>query len=74
MDAKGCFQVSICKSNTTILGKSLILKFHIVQHCRNIELIKKLNHILQYGRIELSLEQSTVYFVVTKFNDIYIYI
>ena len=70
MDAEYCLQVSICKSNTTVLGKSRIFKFDTVQYCRDIELIKKLNHTLQYGRLELSLQQSAVYFVVTKFDDI----
>lgn len=70
MDAEDCLQVSICKSNTTVLGKSRIFKFDTVQYCRDIELIKKLNHTLQYRRIELSLQQSAVYFVVTKFDDI----
>ena len=70
MDAEDCLQVSICNSNNTVLGKSIIFKFDIVQYCRDIELIKKLNHTLQYRRIELSLQQSAVYFVVTKFDDI----
>jgi hypothetical protein len=47
-----------------------VLKFHIVQHSRDIELIKLLISTIGCGRIELMLEQSAVYFVVTNFKDI----
>ena len=47
-----------------------MLKFHIVQHSRDIELIKLLISSVGCGRIELALEQSAVYFVVTNFKDI----
>ena len=66
----GCFYVSIRKSSNTKLGKSVTLKFHIVQHSRDIELIKMLISTLNCGRIELNLKQSAVYFVVTSFEDI----
>ena len=66
----GCFHISIRNSTTTKLGKSVVLKFHIVQHCRDIELMRKLKHTLGCGRIELTLQQSAVYFVVTNFKDI----
>ena len=54
----------------TKLGKSVVLKFHIVQHSRDIELMKMLISTLGCGRIELALKQSAVYYVVTKFQDI----
>lgn len=66
----GCFHLSIRNSNTTKLGKSVVLKFYIVQHCRDIELMKNLKDTLGCGRIELSLQQSAVYLVVTDFKDI----
>ncbi len=66
----GCFYISIRNSPATKLGKSVVLKFHIVQHSRDIELIKLLISSVGCGRIELALEQSAVYFVVTNFKDI----
>lgn len=66
----GCFHISIRNSPTAKLGKSVVLKFHIVQHSRDIELIKLLISTIGCGRIELMLEQSAVYFVVTNFKDI----
>lgn len=47
-----------------------MLKFHIAQHSRDKDLIKSLINNFGCGRIELNLEKSAVYFVVTKFNDI----
>lgn len=67
----GCFHISIRNSTTTNTGKSIILKFHIVQHSRDIELMKILISTLKCGRIELNLKQSAVYFVVTNFKDIF---
>lgn len=58
-------------SLTTKLGKSVVLKFTIVQHSRDIELIKRLISTLDCGRVELLLKQSAVYFVVTNFKDIF---
>jgi len=66
----GCFYVSIRNSLTTKSGKSVVLKFTIVQHSRDIELIKSLISTLKCGRIELALKQSAVYFVVTNFKHI----
>lgn len=48
-----------------------MLKFQIVQHSRDIELMRMLISSLGFGRIELMLKQSAVYFVVFKFKDIY---
>jgi hypothetical protein len=66
----GCFHISIRNSPTTKLGKSVVLKFHIVQHSRDIELMKMLISTLGCGKIELMLQQTAVYFVVTNFKDI----
>jgi len=66
----GCFHISIRNSPTTITGKSVVLKFHVVQHSRDTELIKKLISTFACGRIELALKQSAVYFVVTNLKDI----
>lgn len=66
----GCFYVSMRNSLTTKTGKSIILKFQIVQHSRDIELMKSFVSILKCGRIELALKQSAVYYVVTDFKDI----
>lgn len=67
---EGCFFVYIRNSSTTKLGKSITLKFHIAQHSRDTELIKKFIAIFGCGRIELNLDRSVVYFVVTKLEDI----
>lgn len=48
-----------------------MLKFKIVQHIRYTELMKILISTLGCGRIELVLNQSAVYFVVVKSQDIY---
>lgn len=67
----GCFHVSIRNSSTTKLGKAVVLKFHIVQHSRDIELMEMLISRLGCGKIELMLKQSAVYFVVVSFKDIF---
>lgn len=77
----GCFHISIRNSPTTKLGKAVVLKFHIAQHSRDIELMKMLISTLKCGKIELILKQSAVYFafalwpagqrVVVNFKDIF---
>lgn len=67
----GCFHISIRNSPTTKGGKSVVLKFHIVQHSKDIELMEMLISTLGCGRIELRLNQSAVYFVVTNFKDVF---
>ena len=47
----GCFYVSLRNSLTTKSGKSVTLKFHIVQHSRDIGLIKSLISYQNCGRI-----------------------
>jgi len=66
----GCFFVSIRNSSHTVSGKSVVLKFQIVQHSRDVELMKMLISTLGCGRLELALKQSAVYYVVTKYQDI----
>lgn len=66
----GCFYVSIRNTLNTKLGKVVSLKFQIVQHSRDIKLIKNLISNLDCGRVELNLNQSAVYFVVTDLQDI----
>lgn len=66
----GCFFVYLRNCRSTILGKSLTLKFQIVQHSRDVDLIEMLISTLGCGRVELSLKQSAVYYVVTKYQDI----
>jgi len=58
-------------SLTTVSAKFVVLKFQIVQHSRDIELIKWLIATLKCGRVELDLKKSAVYFVVTNFKDIF---
>jgi hypothetical protein len=67
----GCFHISIRNSSTTKLGKAIVLKFHIVQHSRDTELMEMLISRLGCGKIELKLKQSAVYFVVVSFKDIF---
>lgn len=52
------------------LGKSITLKFSIAQHSRDTELLKNFIAIFDCGRIELKLDRSAVYFVVTNLKDI----
>lgn len=66
----GCFYISLRNSLITKSGKSVVLRFHIIQHIRDIELMKSLISYLNCGRIELALKQSAVNFVVTNFKDI----
>jgi len=81
----GCFFISIRNSSRapgppsattgggrghTVSGKSVVLKFQIVQHSRDEELMRMLTSALGCGRIELALKQSAVYYVVTKYQDI----
>ena len=67
---EGCFLVYIRNSSTTKLGKSITLKFSIAQHSRDTELLKNFIAIFDCGRIELKLDRSAVYFVVTNLKDI----
>jgi hypothetical protein len=66
----GCFYISIRNSSSCKLEKAVVLKFQIVQHSRDIELMEMLIFTLGCGRIELAIKQSAVYFVVLKFKDI----
>jgi len=67
----GCFYISIRNSSTCKLGKAVVLKFQIVQHSRDIELMEILISTLGCGRMELVSKHSAVYFVVVKFQDIF---
>jgi len=64
----GCFHISIRHSQTTITGKSVILKFHLVQHSRETEVMKKLVSIFACGMLELALKQWAVYYVEQILN------
>jgi hypothetical protein len=66
----GCFFISIRNSSYTKSGKSVVLKFQIVQNSRDVELIQTLVSTLGCGRVELCLKQSAAYYVVTKYEDI----
>ena len=67
MDA---FFVSICNSITTKTKKAVVLKFNIVQHSRDTDIMEKLISTIGCGKIELVLKQSDVYFLVVSFKDI----
>lgn len=67
----GCFFVSIRNSITTKTKKAVALKFHIVQHSRDTDIMEMLISTIGCGKIELVLKQSTVYFVVVRFKDIF---
>lgn len=67
-NGEGCFFISILKSSTCKIGKTVI-KFQIAQH-RDTELMKILISTLGCGRIELNLAKSAVYFLVTKYRYI----
>jgi hypothetical protein len=67
----GCFYISIRNSPTTKLGKSVVLRFQITQHSKDIRLIEMLISTLKCGKIQLALAQSTVNYVVVRFQDIF---
>nr|YP_009072345.1 LAGLIDADG endonuclease [Sclerotinia borealis]AHX83006.1 LAGLIDADG endonuclease [Sclerotinia borealis] len=67
----GCFFVSIRNSITTKTKKAVVLKFHIVQHSRDTDIMEMLISTIGCGKIELVLKQSAVYFVVVRFKDIF---
>lgn len=64
----GCFSVEVLKSSTYKIGYQVILKFSIIQHCRDSELLKNLMKFIDCGIIK---ERSAVSeFVVIKLTDI----
>jgi len=64
---EGCFFISTFKSKTKI-GVAVRLKFILVQHVRDEQLIKSFIEYFGCGNVQLSKE--AVYFVVEKFSDL----
>lgn len=66
--AEGCFFVDIKKSPDTKLGKTVQLKFILVQHARDEKLMISMLEYLDCGKIHKSRE--AISFVVTKIRDL----
>lgn len=68
VDGEGCFFVRIQKSKVS-LGESVLLKFVITQHVRDLRLIRSLENTFGCGRVEIS-NKGWAYYIVTVFSDI----
>jgi hypothetical protein len=64
------FFISIAKSPFTVSGYTVLLRFQIAQHNRDVELMKSFITYLECVRIEENSKSSMVYFVVSRFEDI----
>jgi LAGLIDADG endonuclease len=53
-----------------VLGYTVVLRFQIAQHNRDVKLLESLITYLGCGRVEINSKTSMAYFVVSKFNDI----
>ena len=66
--AEGNFQVSLMKSENTKIGYYILLRFTLVQHERDEQLMNYLVSYLNCGRVEKKRETS--HFTVSKLEDI----
>lgn len=66
--AEGCFFIDIKNSLSTKLGKTVQLKFTLVQHTRDEKLMRSFLEYLGCGNIYKSRE--SFIFVVTKLDDL----
>jgi len=69
VSAEGCFRVTIYKSPTSKLGKSVQLKFQITQHIRDRELLDLIIKYLNCGSLQTSRNAKDL--TVTSFNEVY---
>jgi len=67
---EGCFNINNFKSLASKLGEAVKLRFTVVQHSRDIELINSLVFYLGCGKSIFSEKQNRVDFIVSKFSDI----
>lgn len=66
---EGYFGVTVYKSSTSKLGKSVLLKFQLTQHERDKELLSLIVKYLNCGSLQTSRTAKDLQ--VTKFKDIY---
>ena len=66
--AEGCFFIVIQKSKDTKLGKAVQLKFILVQHTRDEELMKSILDYFECGN--LLKKRETINLTITKFTDL----
>lgn len=66
----GCFHVSLSKSSFTKTGYTVVLRFQLAQHNRDIKIMKSLITYLGCGRVEENLNNSMSCFVVNNFKDV----
>lgn len=67
-DAEGCFDVDIYKSRTTV-GYGVTLRFRLVQHSRDLDLMESIRDFLGCGTI-VSKEKTGTVILVRKLIDI----
>lgn len=68
-DGDGCFLVHVQNSSKSKLGKTVRLRFQIVQHSRDAELIKSLKNYFNCGEYISEVVREVGYFRVEKFSD-----
>jgi hypothetical protein len=69
VDADGSLIISVVREPLNRVGYSIGLRFSVVQHSRDVELMKNLVEYLGCGSLVHS-KKSSVEFVVTRFADI----
>ena len=66
--AEGCFFINIHKSKSTKLGEAVQLRFILVQHICDEQLMKRIKDYFGCGN--LLVKRETVHFTVTNFVDL----
>ena len=66
--AEGCFFINVHKSKSTKLGEAVQLRFILVQHIRDEQLMKNIKDYLGCGN--LLVKRETVHYTVTNFVDL----
>ena len=69
-DGEGCFNINTFNSSASKLGEAVRLRFTLVQHSRDIELMNNLMLYLGCGKSTLSEKTNRVDFIIWKFKDI----
>ena len=70
IDAEGCFQIKISKSNTHKMGYSFGLRFMITQHVRDEQLLRSLKNYFGCGEYKQMKGKLAGNFHVNKISDI----
>ena len=70
ISGEGCFLVHIMNSSSHHLGFSVVLRFQITQHSRDIKLMESLINVWDCGSCRQPLNYNHVDFIIQKFYDI----